>query len=426
MPQFTVPLEGGGEMRVNASSPQAAADNVRSQGGTPAGSGGGGGPSGGGGGGGGGGSVYAPQGTVSDLGGGNYATVNGVQTIGSMASQLKAVGYNGPTDPASIQAAYARTATAPSGGGGSPGAPGAPGALPNTGQLGVNPTNLANTLSNLQAKAMQEYYNAKLALDTDQEAYQKAAQAIANELSIAGVTGTYQGQPTQAAIKQLADIAQQQAQTMIAYAQQFGVWGTPAAGQPTLAQQAQQAQQTGYYTPYTYTPGATPQTAGSWTAGTPVMTTAYQQQQQQAAQNYLQLLSGLRGPADWAQYQKVLGATPQGTRDLVAAAAGQYIPGRGATTGVQPQAASLQSLYDQATGASGGSQADLSAMQNTLVAPNQMAPQTWNALTPSQQQMLIGVWESQGYSKDDAQALFNQSLPKYGASAPTAGAYRLV
>jgi hypothetical protein len=137
------------------------------------------------------------------------------------------------------------------------------------------------------------------------------------------------------------------------------------------------------------------------------------------------MLSNLRGPADWAKYQQVLGATPGGTQDLVRAAAGQYIPGGGATTGVQPQAADLNSLYQQATGGATGDQQALQQMQGSLVAPNQMAPQTWNALTPSQQQMLLGVWESQGYSQDDAKALFNQSLPKYATAAPSSGSFRL-
>lgn len=146
--------------------------------------------------------------------------------------------------------------------------------------------------------------------------------------------------------------------------------------------------------------------------------------QQTASQNYLGLMAGLRGPADWAQYQKVLGATPQGTKDLVAAAAGQYIPGGGATTGVQPQSVSLGNFVGGLTGQGGTSQQDQAAM-GSLVAPNQMAPQTWNALSPSQQQMLLGVWEGQGYSKDDAANLFKQSLPKYATNAPAGGSFRL-
>ena len=77
---------------------------------------------------------------------------------------------------------------------------------------------------------------------------------------------------------------------------------------------------------------------------------AAQAQQQQQTQAYLSLLASLRGPADWAKYQQVLGSTPGGMRDLAAAAMGQYVPGGGATTGVQPQAASLQSLQGDISG----------------------------------------------------------------------------
>src|SRR5215471_2742931 len=234
----------------------------------------------------------------------------------------------------------------------------------------------------------------------------------------AGVNGPQLGQLTLANIAQQNQIAQNWAQ-QYGYVPQFDSNGQPifqagANGQPatTLAAQEQA---------YTQWLRSQQQADTEW------------QQQQTASQNYLTLLSNLPGPADWAQYQKVLGATPQGTQDLVRAAAGQYIPGGGATTGVQPQAANLNTLYDQATGSNtsglygGGNtgQQQLQNMQNTLVAPNQMAPQTWNALAPSQQQMLLGVWESQGYSQDDAKALFQQSLPKYATGAPAGGSFRL-
>jgi hypothetical protein len=426
------------------------------------------------------------------------------------------------------------------GGGGSSGGGGVQGANVQAGQM---------LLQQAQNAANQAYLNAKLQLDSDTVAYQKAAQEAATAIAQAGVTGTFNGMPTQAAIKQAADIAQQQASQMLGYATTFGAWGMPQQGQLTQAAQQQAFSQgqsaaglTGWYTPYTYTPpqaGAFPagmgtptvgpgSTAGggtstSWDAlsnlmrqqagasyndaagkaafnqitgfngggtptnltadqlaqivsagtggqmtsyaaltgqaqptaaqpgaqqgqagtqyfgappgyqaGQPVQTLAGQAQdlarwtaQQTAAQNYLTMLTNLRGPADWAKYQQVLGATPQGTQDLVRAAAGQYIPGGGATTGVQPQAADLNTLYNQATGGAQSGQQQLQNMQNTLVAPNQMAPQTWNALQPSQQQMLLGVWESQGYNKEDAQNLFNQSLPKYATSGPSSGSFRL-
>jgi hypothetical protein len=550
----------------------------------------------------------------------------GATTQADRQAQVLAAGYNGPMTDAAINQAYANAATpgdlsssglsgySPQGG--SPSSPSAPSMPGNYANLSAAST----LLGGIQNSAMQAYNNAKLNLDSDTEAYQKAAQAAATAIAQAGVTGMYNGMPTQQAIKQAADLAQQQAQTMLTYAQQFGMWGAPQPGQLTMAAQQQQfnqaqqaAQLTGWYTPpqafapttqstwaavgtpnqatamggtsgnmswdaisnvlknapgavynedaakraYQAATGADPNNFngsqnvpisaqdlsnvisagtngqfGSWQqltggqanqmnagggvggsgyfvgtdglihvgsptgggqagwgggsgtpaaqgwqagatssspydflqapgtqqqqpgyaaqqpgtppgygGGQPVQTLAANQQyyqqwldaqkqalsqwqaQQTASQNYLTMMAGLRGPADWQQYQKVLGATPGGMKDLVAAAAGQYIPGAGATTGVQPQAVSMQSFVNSATGQPQTDNGQ--AVMNSLVAPNQMAPQTWNALTPSQQQMLLGTWESQGYSKDDAQALFNQSLPKYATQSSGAGSFRL-
>jgi hypothetical protein len=242
----------------------------------------------------------------------------------------------------------------------------------------------------------------------------------------AGLTGMYQGQytmPTQ----------QWQAST-------FGTWGAPTAGQQTQAAQQQQFTQqqalAGMYGQY-YAPGAAP-TAGmqtqqaqeqaytQWLRGAQEAR-ANQTAQQQTAQNYLTLLSQLRGPADWAKYQQVLGSTPGGMRDLTAAAMGQYLPGGGATTGVQPQAANLQTLQGQVAG-TGTPQEAAGNGTNTmgqLPAPNQIAAQSWKNLQPSQQQMLLGQYEAQGWYKPDVESLMNQGLPKYASNAPTAGTWRL-
>lgn len=246
---------------------------------------------------------------------------------------------------------------------------------------------------------------------------------------------------------------------------------------------------------------------------------AAQAQQQSQTMGYLNLLSNLRGPADWAKYQQVLGSTPGGMRDLVAAAAGQYVPGGGATTGYQPQAVSLQSMVGDVSGnpyygqgggqlnqpnvygqnttgmyaqqqgyggdpnalrqqqaqqyaggqpgqaqwygggqggqmydtrwTGGGQQAQgneqvwgsgigVGQQQTTpaqqqqglgggtnLPAPNQINAQGWKNMAPSQQQMLLGMYENQGWDKNDVTALFNQSLPKYASNAPTAGTWRM-
>jgi hypothetical protein len=359
-------------------------------------------------------------------------------------------------------------------------------------------------------------------------------------------TGPQAGQQTLGGIRQEADIGAQNAGL-------FGSWGTPQAGQRTLSAEEQ-----------AFTQDLRNKQFGL----------AEQGQQQNTAQNYLQLLASLRGPADWAKYQEVLGSTPGGMRDLVGAAMGQYVPGGGATTGVRPQAANLQTMMAQVNGqpitpgmtggqmqmpqslgmpqqqtpmsaaqqqqfggpqpsvgsnpqgtqpqpqqaaqqwdparmaqyqtdpqrqayyqqqlqqaqgqqqggytpmqqsvaqmfqpSAGGVNANgeqtalrdygaseamraqgaynnqqLNAMGNgtntmgaqqpgqpqanqmNLPAPNQIAAQSWKNMAPSQQQMLLGAYESQGWHKPDVQALYEQSLPKYAGNAPSAGTFKL-
>src|SRR5262245_38335102 len=215
----------------------------------------------------------------------------------------------------------------------------------------------------------------RIALDRAKFAWQQ-------QMDRAGLTGKFENEWT--------------LPSMTGFANQFGTWAAPTAGQETMAREQQTyGQQMGYgqmYGQY-YAPGTAPtpgqQTLAAqqqalqnaqgvagltgWyqapgTTGQGVQTLQGQQQQfqqglqtqqearaaqgqqQSQAQAYLQLLSSLRGPADWAKYQQVLGSTPGGMRDLVAAAAGQYVPGGGATTGMAPQAVSLQSLMGDVSG----------------------------------------------------------------------------
>jgi hypothetical protein len=228
-------------------------------------------------------------------------------------------------------------------------------------------------------------------------------------------------------------------------------------------------------------PGVTGPTAGQQTLGAQQQywKQAFDQSQanQSNTQAYLTLLSNLRGPADWAKYQQVLGSTPGGMRDLYAASMGQYIPGGGATTGVNPQAANLQTMQQQVGGQGygggwGGYQGGYTTQpgqpqtpqtgqtqawgsgigigaqgatpdqqvqatgngtnmyggqqqQYNLPAPNQISAQAWGNFTPSQQQMMLGMYEANGWDKNDVQALYNQSLPKYGSSGATAGTWRM-
>jgi hypothetical protein len=397
--------------------------------------------------------------------------------------------------------------------------------------------------SQAQAAAQAAYQQSQAANEGERVALDRAKFAWQKEIDRAGLTGMFEGNPT----------VPYQFQT----ANTFGNWGTPTAGQETLQknqQQYQQAYQNSLAYGQYYAPGSAPTAGqqtqqaqqqawaqqaanaaqfGSWfapgqgpAAGQQTQAAQQQQftqglqtgqearaaqaQQQQQAMSYLNLLSTLRGPADWAKYQQVLGSTPGGMRDLAAAAMGQYVPGGGATTGVAPQAASLQSLmgdvsgqpysgqgggqlnmpsvygggqgsYQQQAGqiqapgggwkAPGGQygqytgpalpgmgfQTNAQTMQNQyynqpgggaftnvqtmggagaapgsqnnpmgqLPAPNQIAPASWKNMAPSQQQMLLGAYEGQGWDKNDVTALFNQSLPRYAANAPSAGTWRL-
>jgi len=258
---------------------------------------------------------------------------------------------------------------------------------------------------------------------------------------------------------------------------QAGV-NAPQAGQETLAAQNQyftQAQnltnQFGqYYSPIA--PGQTAQ-AGVNAPQAGQQTLANLQWQQQSAMQYLQLLSQLQGPQDYGQYLKTLGSTPAGIQGLVGAAAGQYLPGGGAT-GVQPQAQSLQNLIGSATGygsyggygptgtgtgaatstanqlnaaATGGGGAgtganaaggtggtaspggmnyqDFMAAAQGLPPPSQIAPQSFNQMLPSQQQMLGSMYGNLGYAPGDINKMYQLSLPKYAAGS-AAGTTRLV
>jgi len=388
MPNYTVPIPGGGEYHVNASSYSEALNNV--------------GMGGGGGGGGG--------------------------------------------------------ATASSGGGGGGG-----------GGTGANWQAAQMALSNAQQAANQAYLNAKLNLETEQQAFDHAQQAFTNEITKAGLTGMYQGAPTQAALQYGANT--------------FGTWGMPQAGAETLASQLQTANQLGTYQGQ-QTLGAQQQYFNQWLAGQQ-QALAQQKQQQDTANQYLTLLSQMRGPQNYFQYQNVLGSTPGGMRDLVAAAMGQYVPGGGATTGMQPTAQSLQGMRQDVLGAGGGTnmmgaqqsqpgqpamgtlpqmtgyqpwmagaaggqmtpqmagggsynpsndmltgagqyqQQPTQANQMNLPAPNQISSQAWKNLAPSQQQLLQSAYEAQGWNKDDVNALLSQSLPKYASNAPSAGTWRL-
>jgi hypothetical protein len=227
---------------------------------------------------------------------------------------------------------------------------------------GLDPQQLSQIFSAANQTAQNEYYNAKLGGEAEDRALARAKFAWQQQLDRAGLTGMFEGSPTFDAMKD--------------YAEMFGDWSTPQAGQKTLAAQQQAFNQQATEAGFTGTwNGNQTQAAAKQAADIAAMnagltgylggtqTLAGQQQgwqqgfsqQQQADKNrqdYLQLLSGLRGPADYGQYLKVLGSTPGGLRDLAGAAAGQYQVASGATSGAQPVPVSMGSFVNSAaTGA---------------------------------------------------------------------------
>jgi hypothetical protein len=238
---------------------------------------------------------------------------------------------------------------------------------------------------------------------------------------------------------------------------QAGQPGGPATPQETMAAQQQyfnQAQNLAQTYGQYYAPSAPGQAAqpGVNAPQAGQTTQSYQQFQQQAAQSYLGLLSQLQGPQDYGKYLNVLGSTPSGIQGLVGAAAGNYVPG-GGVTGVAPQAQTLQNLVGAATGYAGGGAGanaattgqtqqqgtgtggtaspggqnyqDFLATAQGLPPPSQIAPQSFNAMAPSAQQMLGGMYSSLGWAPGDINKLYTQSLPKYAAGS-SAGSFRLV
>lgn len=148
-------------------------------------------------------------------------------------------------------------------------------------------------------------------------------------------------------------------------------------------------------------------------------TLAAQTQQQTAANQYLSLIAGLRGPNDPVQYLRTLQGTPQGLKDIVNAAAGRYQLG-GAPSGEQAAAATVGGQLANMNAAQGGAN-PLDPLAQALPPANQIDSRAYNAMLPSQKAGLWSVYEYGGPSgamnPADAQVMYQNSLPKYGGPA---------
>jgi hypothetical protein len=162
-----------------------------------------------------------------------YQTANGPKSVDQMYSELVAAGWPGPAGGSgtlgagSIANAYAQTAggnVMPMGSTPTttPSTPTAPGG----GGTGANLNAAQLLLDNAQKAAYQAYLSARLNLDSDQEAYQKAAQVADTMMKQAQLTGVFNGQPTLAAqqqqFQQGLDLQSEQNKTALGFLQQVG------------------------------------------------------------------------------------------------------------------------------------------------------------------------------------------------------------
>ena len=265
--------------------------------------------------------------------------------------------------------------------------------------------------------ARAEYQNAQLRGEGEDRAQKAAEFAWRKKMDEAGLTGYYDGQATMP--------------TQQYWANTFGTWSGRRWPQTLSPAQAwQQAYNRRSNTPCYSAP---PPTAARRLRP---LSTAYTQWRGRSRRRALSRLSSIQPRRATAVAEPAprttdcpgpqSGTTPA-IAHLTAAAMGQYIPGGGATTGVSPEAASLQGLQQQIQGTGGGTNTmgedQAQGGMGNLPAPNQIAPQAWKNLAPSQQQMLLGAYEAQGWHKG-REALRSQSLPKYASNAPVLGTWR--
>ena len=232
-------------------------------------------------------------------------------------------------------------------------------------------------------QAMQQAYtewtmatgDEKLAMEKAQQVWQNTfnqrQQEFNEGVTQAGLTGQYQGAPT---------VTEQQRQWQNAYnaGQLLGSY----EGQDTLAKQ---------------------------------------QLEQQGALSLLQLQSQLQGPRSWAKYWQLNQATPQGLQDALGALAGRYNLAGSAGQGT-PGAATLESRVADLT-SNAQDQAAGTPVSGSLTAPNQFALRNWSAMSPSQQQGVVGLYEGAGYDPDDFLKQLANAAPRY--SGPAGGTVRL-
>lgn len=144
-------------------------------------------------------------------------------------------------------------------------------------------------------------------------------------------------------------------------------------------------------------------------------------------QQYLQMLSGLRGPRDWMQYWNVARAA-EGTplpRWAQALQQGLSLPAYQAPGAIPENLgfwgpnANAASVAGGATGGGTTSGGPGWAQSLGTFLPYQVTPQQWMGMMPSERQGLLGYVENQGMYADDFLQQMQAAWPSRGISTRT-------
>jgi hypothetical protein len=300
-----------------------------------------------------------------------FNTPNGQKTGTQITQELAAVGWDGKGDPVAV---YNRTA----GGGAAPTAAGVKAATaglkPGQGaeQYGSAIDRLYEAIiSGNAARIAEEVRQFNLTFGLDTKKFEEDVRQFNQTFGItqAGLTGTYEGQPTLPALT--------------SYATQFGQWGVPTAGQATLAAQNQ-----------AYT-----QQMGAINAAAALQANPFRQQQ------VIGQLGGLFGGGAVAGFQ-----------------APNVVPGVGTAGGnTRGGMGYLQQLIEDIRDPSANT-ASMNSILDATPTPNKLNSVDFMRAAPSTQSMVLqAMQEKYGLDPGDAVKQIQNTLPQFQAPSTMGG-----
>ena len=303
-----------------------------------------------------------------------FNTPNGQKTGTQITQELAAAGWDGQGEPVAV---YNRTAS-----GGAAPTPAAVKAATTAVKTGTGAEQYGSAIDRLYeaiisgnaARIAEEIrqFNATFGLDTRK--FEEDVRQFNQTFGItqAGLTGTYEGQPTLPALT--------------SYATQFGQWGVPTAGQATLAAQNQ-----------AYT-----QQMGAINAAAALQANPFRQQQ------VIGQLGGLFGGGGVAGFQ-----------------APNIVPGVGTAGGnTRGGMGYLQQLIEDIRDPSANS-ASMNSILDATPTPNKLNSVDFMRAAPSTQSMVLqAMQEKYGLDPGDAVKQIQNTLPQFQAPTTMGGLRR--